>query len=80
MRQLPCSDYDECDLLIGMDLSKMQNLRRICGGDVGGKTRLLTEYTDRPGDVADPWNTGQGALIMMEHQRSWYKQGAALLK
>ena len=27
-------------------------------GDRDGKIRLLMEYTDRPGDVADPWYTG----------------------
>ena len=29
-----------------------------CGGDPDGKLRLLMDYTDRPGDVADPWYTG----------------------
>ena len=28
-----------------------------CGGDPDGKLRLLMDYTDRPGDVADPWYT-----------------------
>ena len=30
----------------------------ICGGDPEDKLRLLLDYTDRPGDVADPWYTG----------------------
>ena len=30
----------------------------ICGGDPDGKIHLLLDYTDRPGDVADPWYTG----------------------
>ena len=34
------------------------NMHRICGGDFAGKLHLLMDYTDRPGDVADPWYTG----------------------
>ncbi len=33
-------------------------MNRICGGDPEGKIHLLLDYTDRPGDVADPWYTG----------------------
>ncbi len=33
-------------------------MRRICGGDAAGKLHLLLEFTSRPGDVADPWYTG----------------------
>ena len=29
-----------------------------CGGAPDGKLCLLMDYTDRPGDVADPWYTG----------------------
>ena len=32
-------------------------MRRICLGDPEGKIHLLMDYTDRPGDVADPWYT-----------------------
>ena len=28
-----------------------------CGGDFAGKLHLLMDYTDHPGDVADPWYT-----------------------
>ena len=57
-RQLTKRDYDECDLLIGMDSANLKNMQRICGGDPDGKLHLLMDYTDRPGDVADPWYTG----------------------
>ena len=56
-RQLARADYDKYDLLIGMDQANLRNMRRICGGDPDGKIRLLMEFTDRPGDVADPWYT-----------------------
>jgi protein-tyrosine phosphatase len=57
-RQLKNSDYDQYDLLIGMDRANLRNMHRICGGDFAGKLRLLMDYTDHPGDVADPWYTG----------------------
>ena len=57
-RQLEKHDYDKFDLLIGMDSANFRNMNRICGGDPDGKIHLLMDYTDRPGDVADPWYTG----------------------
>jgi len=57
-RQLTKSDYSQYDLLIGMDSANLRNMRRICGGDHDSKMHLLMEYTSRPGDVADPWYTG----------------------
>ena len=57
-RQMTRQDYVNYDLLIGMDSYNLRNMRRICGGDPEGKLRLLLDYTDRPGDIADPWYTG----------------------
>jgi len=56
-RQLTNRDYDRYDLLIGMDQENLRNMHRICGGDFDGKIHLLMDFTDRPGDVADPWYT-----------------------
>ena len=56
-RQLTNQDYEKYDLLIGMDSTNLRNMQRICGGDPDGKLHLLMDYTDRPGDVADPWYT-----------------------
>ena len=53
--QMTRSDYD---LLVGMDAWNIRNMNRICGGDPVGKIVMLMDYTDRPGDVADPWYTG----------------------
>ena len=52
------ADYDRFDLLIGMDSWNIRNMQRISGGDAEGKIRQLMDYTNRPGDVADPWYTG----------------------
>ena len=56
-QQLRNSDYDAFDLLIGMDRANLRNMHRICGGNSAGKLHLLMDYTDHPGDVADPWYT-----------------------
>ena len=56
-QQLRNNDYDAYDLLIGMDNANLRNMHRICGGDYAGKLHLLMDYTDRPGEVADPWYT-----------------------
>ncbi len=53
--QLKKSDYDKYDLFIGMDSVNIRNMLRIFGGDSDGKVRRLMDYTDRGGDVADPW-------------------------
>ncbi len=57
-RQLTKGDYAQYDLLVGMDRANIRNMNRICGGDPDGKIKLLLDYTDHPGDVADPWYTG----------------------
>ena len=58
-RQLQNDDYEEYDLLIGMDRANFRNMYRICGGDFAGKIHLLMEYAGRPDqEVADPWYTG----------------------
>jgi len=56
-RQLKNSDYEKYDLLIGMDQANLRSMYRICGGDFADKMHLLLDYTDRPGEVADPWYT-----------------------
>ena len=56
-RQLTNRDYDEYDLLIGMDQANLRDMYRICGGDYAEKMSLLMDHTAHPGNVADPWYT-----------------------
>lgn len=53
--QLTLADYDKYDLFIGMDSSNIRDMSRMLKGDPDGKIHRLMEYTDRGGDVADPW-------------------------
>ncbi len=57
-RRLRREDCEKYDLLVGMDRENLHAMRRICGGDPAGKLCLLLDFTDTPGEVADPWYTG----------------------
>ena len=57
--QLKKSDYDKYDLFVGMDSMNIRNMYRILGNDPEGKIHKLMEFTDKGGDVADPWYTGE---------------------
>ena len=56
--QLMRSDYEKYDLFVGMDSANIRNMMRIFGSDPDGKVVKLLDLTDRGGDVADPWYTG----------------------
>ena len=57
-RQITRHDYDYYDMIVGMDTYNMRNMMRIFGADPENKVSLLLDHTNRPGDVADPWYTG----------------------
>ncbi|MEY8460503.1 low molecular weight protein-tyrosine-phosphatase [Eggerthellaceae bacterium 24-137] len=57
-RQLRRADYDDFDLIIGMDEANMRNMGRMLGDDAEGKLHKLLEFAGSTRDVADPWYTG----------------------
>ena len=57
-RQMTLNDYRHYDRIIAMDHNNLRNLRWMFGDDTDHKISLLMDYTARPGDVADPWYTG----------------------
>lgn len=57
--QLQREDSTEYDLFIGMDSANIRNMHRILGEASKDKIRKLMDYTDRGGDVADPWYSGR---------------------
>lgn len=57
-RQMTMADYRHFDIIAGMDQNNMRNMLRLLGGDPDGKLHLLLDFTHRPGDIADPWYTG----------------------
>lgn len=56
-RQIKKSDYDDFDLIIAMDEENLYYMGWVFREDYLNKIHLLMEYTDRPGEVADPWYT-----------------------
>ncbi|MBR5218979.1 MAG: low molecular weight phosphotyrosine protein phosphatase [Clostridia bacterium] len=57
-RQMTKEDYGYYDYIIAMDRYNLRNMTRFVGDDPECKVSLLLDHTDRPGDVADPWYTG----------------------
>ena len=57
-RQMTKEDYAHYDYIIAMDKFNLKNMTRFVGNDTDNKVSLLMDYTSRPGDVADPWYTG----------------------
>ena len=57
-RQMTQADYERFDYLVCMDRSNLWRMEQICGGDPQCKMSRLLDHTACPGDVADPWYTG----------------------
>lgn len=57
-RQMTRQDYDYYDRIVAMDHKNLRNLKRMFGDDIEHKISLLMDFTHRPGDVADPWYSG----------------------
>lgn len=53
--QIERSDYEKYDYIIVMDSNNMRNIKRILGNDTQQKIYKLLDFTDTPGDIADPW-------------------------
>ena len=57
--QLKREDADNYDMFIGMDSHNIRNMKIMLGEAAEGKISKLLDYTDRGGDVADPWYTNK---------------------
>ena len=53
------ADYEKYEYLIGMDDQNISNMIRIAGGDPAHKIYKLLMFANDPGDIADPWYTGE---------------------
>lgn len=51
-------DYENYDYIIAMDHRNIVNINRIIGQDKAKKVQRLLDFTQHPGDIADPWYTG----------------------
>ena len=57
-RRMEKSDYHKFDMIVAMERYNFRGLERICGSDPEKKFSLLLDHTARPGDVSDPWYSG----------------------
>ena len=57
-RQITRSDYNKFDYIICMDNNNIRNALRYWGSDPESKITRLLDHTSRPGEVADPWYSG----------------------
>lgn len=74
-RRLTREDYNNFDLLIGMDKMNMRNIALMLGEDKENKIKKLLDYCGG-GDVDDPWYTGR----FKEAYECIYKGCKALFK
>ncbi len=75
-RQITRADYDAFDCIVVMEEYNLPRLFRIIGSDPAGKVHRLLDFTDTPGDIEDPWYSGN-----FERVYEQIREGcAALLK
>ena len=65
-RKLVKKDFEDFDYLIAMEEYNLRNIRREFGANLTERVSLLLDYTDRPGDIDDPWYTGKFDLTYDE--------------
>ena len=61
-RKMTRHDYDYYDHIVYMDRYNEANILRIIGNDDKGKLCRLLDLTACPGDIADPWYSGNFEL------------------
>lgn len=57
-RLMTRADGEKFDLLIGMDLANVQDMKEIVGKKNEHKVHMLLDFSSRPRPIADPWYTG----------------------
>ena len=56
--QIKKSDYESYDYIIVMEEYNIRNHKRIIKSDPENKVNKLLDFTSTPGDIDDPWYTG----------------------
>ncbi len=65
-RQINKGDYDEFDYIVVMESYNLPRLFRIIGDDPKGKVYRLLDFTDKPGDIEDPWYSGRFDVVYQQ--------------
>ena len=64
------ADYQNCDLIIGMDSENIYDIKRICGGDPDNKIFLMLSFVGEQRDVDDPYYTDNYAVTYKDISRA----------
>ncbi len=75
-QQITRADYEEFDYVIVMEKYNLPRLMRIIGEDDQNKVSRLLDFTDTPGDIEDPWYSGNFDKVYQQI----YKGCESLLK
>lgn len=75
-RQITRSDYEEFDYVVVMERYNLPRLMNIIGSDDMQKVSRLLDFTETPGDIEDPWYSGNFDKVFNQI----YKGCEALLK
>lgn len=57
-RRITRDDYNNFDYIIVMEQYNLPRLFNIIGDDTENKVSRLLDFTDTPGDIEDPWYSG----------------------
>lgn len=78
-RQITLEDYNNFDYIIIMENYNMPRLLKIIGEDKYNKVSRLLDFTSTPGDIEDPWYSGnfekvyseiyRGCSMLLEHMK-----------
>lgn len=55
--QMTNADYEYYDYIVAMEKRNLRDMSCFSGDDPENKLSLIMDYTNRPGDVKDPWYT-----------------------
>ena len=57
-RQITRADFENFDLIIGMDSANIRNIKRFSANAPDEKIYRLLDFSASPRDISDPWYTG----------------------
>ncbi|MBQ8341377.1 MAG: low molecular weight phosphotyrosine protein phosphatase [Clostridia bacterium] len=67
--RLCAEDLSKYDLFVGLDSANIRNMHRMLGAAAAPKIYRLMDFTDTPGDVADPWYSDRFDIAYRDIER-----------
>lgn len=65
-RQINKDDYNNFDIIVGMEDRNVKNMIKVFGEDKEGKVFKLLDFSNNPKDIADPWYSGNFDITYRE--------------